>query len=327
MNTFRTEIKVDPSLHKISYDSNIFFIGSCFSNNIGEKLKNLKFNTCINPFGVLYNPVSIYNALEFILLKKEFAEKDINFFNQKWFSFYHHTSFSNIEKSICLNNINNSIETSAEFLDRTDYLIITFGTARVYRHKKTGEIVSNCHKIPSIEFEHELLSVEEIIQIYETLIEKLNSQNTNLKIIFTVSPIRHWKGGARGNQISKSILILAIEELLKKYNNCTYFPGYEIMMDDLRDYRFYEPDMLHPNQVAIDYIWDKFSNAFIEEKSKVYFSEISKIVNALNHKPLNPETEEFKKFIENTQEKIKSILKRNPNLNFQKELDYFDQFV
>ena len=327
MHSFRTEIKVDPSKHKLSYNSNIFLIGSCFSNNIGEKLNSLKFNSIINPFGVLYNPVSIYNALEFLLLKKQFSEEDISFYNEKWFSFYHHTSFSNENKNECLNNINSSIIKSIDFFNKADFLIITFGTARVYRYKKSNKIVSNCHKIPAKEFDHELLSIENIVDIYEKIIKKLNSLNNALHIIFTVSPIRHWKDGAYGNQISKSILLLAIKELISKFNNCNYFPGYEIMMDDLRDYRFYEPDMLHPNQVAVDYIWEKFSNTYIDEKSRSVFPDIQKIINAYNHKPSNPELKAFKEFINSTIQKINTIQNGFPKLNFKKELQYFNKFV
>ena len=327
MHSFRTEIKVDPSKHKLSHNSNVFLIGSCFSNNIGEKLFSLKFNTCVNPFGVLYNPVSIYNGLEFLLSKKQFSENEINFYNEKWFSFYHHTSFSNTDKNECLNNINSNLEISSEFLGKTDFLIITFGTARVYRYKKTDKIVSNCHKIPTKEFNHELLSVENIVDIYEILINELNSLNSKMQIICTVSPIRHWKDGAHGNQVSKSILIQAIEEIIRKYNNCYYFPGYEIMMDDLRDYRFYEADMLHPNQIAVDYIWEIFSNTYIDEKSKSIFPDIQKIINAYNHKPLNPESKDFKEFIDATVQKINTIQKKFSNLNFKKELEYLNQFV
>ncbi|MBN2520763.1 MAG: GSCFA domain-containing protein, partial [Bacteroidales bacterium] len=202
-----------------------------------------------------------------------------------------------------------------------------FGTARIYINKKSGSVVANCHKIPAKEFNHKILSVDEIVDKYNLLINKLLQLNANLKIVFTVSPIRHWKDGAQGNQLSKSILFVAIHEIIKNNPACTYFPAYEIMMDDLRDYRFYEADMLHPNQMAVDYIWDKFSEIYLDEKAKKLLPEIMNIINALNHKPFNTNTNEFKKFIENNLKIINSIKEKHPEIDFQKEINYFKSFV
>lgn len=327
MNEFRTIIKLPKSENFITYNNKLFLIGSCFTQNIGDKLKVLKFPVIVNPFGVLYNPVSIANSLEFLIVNKKFNQEELNFFNHKWFSFYHHTSFSHIDKDICLKNINEEINNSAEFLRNTDFLFITFGTARVYEYKKTKQIVSNCHKIPANEFNHKLLTTNQIVEIYERLIIRLTEINKDIKIVFTVSPIRHWKDGAAGNLLSKSILIVSIHQLLEKFKNVSYFPAYEIMMDDLRDYRFYEPDMIHLNNVAINYIWKVFSETYIPDSTLQTIKELEKILEAVQHKPVDKESPQFKIFVNKNVEKIKNLQKKYPFLDFENELGYFNNLI
>ena len=198
----------------------------------------LKFPAVVNPFGVLYNPVSVRNAIEILIDQKKFKDSDLNFFNEQWFSFYHDTEFSHPDKNISLEKINKSISIAADNLRKAGYLIVSFGTAWVYKYLKNGNVVSNCHKIPAKEFERYKLDVEDIFVEWANLMNRLNELNPDLKIIFTVSPVRHWKDGAIQNQLSKSTLILAIHQLKQQFENVDYFPSYEIMMDDLRDYRF-----------------------------------------------------------------------------------------
>jgi len=324
MKYYRTIINPEPSSNKISYQTPVLFLGSCFTENIGNKMTDLKFPAVVNPFGVLYNPVSVRNALEILIDQKKFNDSDLNFFNEQWFSFYHDTEFSNPDKNISLDKINCSIAIASENLRKAGYLIITFGTAWVYKYIKTGNIVSNCHKIPAKEFERFKLDVEDVFVEWANLINRLSELNPDLKIIFTVSPVRHWKDGAIQNQLSKSTLILAIHQLKQQFENVEYFPSYEIMMDDLRDYRFYAEDMLHPSKVAIDYIWEQFAATYFAKNSIEIINDVEKIILAKNHRPLNPETRSFKAFIQSQINTVSLLAKKYPFLNFDDELNYFE---
>ena len=323
MNSFRTEIFPKKSSLHIDYHKKVLFMGSCFTENIGNKLLEYKFPALINPFGVLYNPLSAQKALEIIISKKRFTDKDLNFENDKWFSFYHHGSFSSPDKEEVLNNINDKIDKSHRFLKKARSLFITFGTSWYYKLIKTDEIVANCHKLPADLFDRKLLDIEQITEPWKILIKELKKFNPGLKIIFTVSPIRHWKDGAVNNQLSKSTLIVAIHETLKEFEHLSYFPSYEIMMDDLRDYRFYDDDFLHPNSQAINYIWDKFKSVFIEEGTMQISKQVHKIVKAVNHKPFHPKTNSYKEFLDSSSEKIEQLGNKYPFIDFSKEKLHF----
>jgi hypothetical protein len=261
--------------------------------------------------------------LEFLIDQKKIKEDDLYFFNNQWLSFNHDTEFSNSDQQQCLNNINATIKTASDQIRKSKFLIITFGTAWVYKFIKTGKFVSNCHKIPSNQFERILLEPEDIFVEWSNLINRLFGLNKNLKIVFTVSPVRHWKDGAVQNQLSKSTLILAIHQLIKEIPNIEYFPSYEIMMDDLRDYRFYADDMLHPSNMAIEYIWEQFSQTYFETDTTDIIKEIDKIILAKNHRPLNPDTENHKKFLKKQVEIIKKVSKKYPFIDLQNESDFF----
>jgi hypothetical protein len=316
MKEFRTKIQPQPSKNKISYHTPVLFLGSCFTENIGNKMLELKFPVLINPFGVLYNPVSVRQSLEIILDKRDFNEHDLGFFNEQWFSFYHDTEFSNTDKQECLNNINLKLNEARDQLKKANYLIITFGTAWVYEYIKTGRVVSNCHKIPAKEFTRYKLGVEDVFVQWAKLLNRIEDYNPDLKVIFTVSPVRHWKDGAVQNQLSKSTLILAIHQIMKIFENVEYFPAYEIMMDDLRDYRFYAEDMLHPSNVAIKYIWDQFFDTYVENKTTTIIAEVQKVILAENHRPLNPNTEKHKKFLLRLKDQKEKLITKYPFLRF-----------
>jgi hypothetical protein len=320
MDAFRTIINLDKSNFSMNHDHYIMLLGSCFAENIGEKLTNYKFITSTNPFGVLYNPASIKQSLELLLEGKLFNEKDMNLHNNLWFSYFHDTSFSETNKNKCLAGINDRLNAASLFLKTTNFLIITLGTAWVYRLKSSGAVVANCHKIPENQFTRKLLSVEEIVADLQEIINKLK----NLHIIFTVSPVRHWKDGAVQNQVSKSTLLLAINKLVQANKNTSYFPAYEIMMDELRDYRFYAADMLHVNEVAINYIWEKFGEVFFDKNTHELIESIDKIRKARNHRLLLNELGETKKFAIGMLDKIKSLNKRNPGIDFSEETKYFE---
>lgn len=317
---FRTEFKIELCKTKIKPNSNLMFLGSCFTENIGKNISDLYLHNIINPFGILYNPASVSENLRILINKTEFNETDLEFNNDKWASYNHHGKFSDENKNTCLQNINNELNKSNKFIRTTDILFITFGTSWVYKLKENNKIVANCHKIPTKYFVRERLTISEIVEDYSSLIEELKTINPNIKIVFTVSPIRHWKDGANGNQLSKSILLLAIEEIVKQNSNSVYFPSYEIVMDDLRDYRFYASDMLHINETAINYIWDKFKEAFFDEAIITYSKKIEKINNVLNHRA---EDNTNSKYID----LINSNIVKSHNLEKEFDIDLYELII
>lgn len=314
---FRTKIPPTKYNFDINYKSKIMFIGSCFTENIGQKLEETKFNIDINPFGIIYNPISVKNSLQNLIIKKVFKEEDLFYFNERWNSYSHHGKFAFPEQKETLKNINERINSSSLHLQTSDYLFVTFGTAWIYELASTKQVVSNCHKVPSKEFNKKILSVEEITKTYKQLLQSLNKFNPNLKVIFTISPVRHLKDGFSENNLSKSTLKLAINELVNSNKNCYYFPAYEIMIDDLRDYRFFNSDLLHPNQIAIDYIFNYFENSFFSEETIKIYSEINKIISAKKHKPFNPKSETYFKFIKKINEDVEELKNQYPFLNLR----------
>jgi hypothetical protein len=325
MFLFRSEVSPENFTKKLDYKSKLMFIGSCFTENIGKKMSELKFQVKINPFGIIYNPLSVAQSLKNMMETVWFTESDLHFFNEKWISFSHHGRFSGINQKQVLSLINSELQEGNRFLVEGNFLFITFGTAWVYKFKKNNQVVSNCHKIPTGEFEHFMLEVDEIVDQYKTILKNLNQLNPDLRVVFTVSPVRHWKDGPVNNLYSKSVLVVAIQRLLKIFDFVFYFPSYEIMMDDLRDYRFYAEDLFHPNQTGIDYIWEKFADCFISEEAKETMGKIGKILKAYTHKPFYPQTQAYRKFLENTLAVIESICKTLPQISLENERIYFIQ--
>jgi hypothetical protein len=324
---FRTSVDIAPSENRIHHLSKIMMIGSCFTGYIGERLQTLKYNVEINPTGIVFNPVSAANCLDFLLDGKRFNKNDIEYFNERWLSLYHHGNFSDPDPDICLRNINHRLEHSSEFLKDSDFLFITFGTAWIFEEKKTGVVVSNCHKKPAGLFSRKLLTPVEISDMYVSLIKRIHGVNSKLNFIFTVSPIRHLKDGARQNQLSKSTLIVAIDRIIcsleqsKIYTG--YFPSYEIMMDDLRDYRFYAEDMVHPSYSAIEYIWEQFEGAYIDKSSAELNRELDRINNAKGHVPVNPASEGYRQFAKDNLEKLRSMQRKYEFLDLEEEIKFF----
>lgn len=320
---FRKPVDIKKSNLAINYQSPVFSIGSCFTNHIGEKLNYYKFPVMVNPFGTLYNPVSVKKALEIIDNNKTFKAEDLNNYNEKYLSFHHDTTYSNTDINTALTNINKSTTKSHEFLRVSKFLFITFGTAFVYKYKKTNEIVSNCHKIPAKEFDHFMLSPNEIIEEWKIILDKLQQSETDKKFIFTVSPVRHWKDGAVNNQLSKSILIYSIHELIKNRHDAEYFPSYEIFMDELRDYRFYAEDMIHAGNQGINYVWKKFQETYISDEVSHVMKSVEKIIKATQHRPYNPKGNEYKTFLTAQLKKAEEIVKKYPYVNIEKEKKFF----
>ncbi len=312
MKSFRTEVLPEISSRKISAESNLFFIGSCFAENIGNKLIDRKFNLCMNPSGIIYNPISISNCLNNLLLNRHYSQSDLISKNNMWFSLEHHSRFNDISAEKCLWKINSEIVAASEMLLKSDFIFVTLGTAIVYHHIKVDKIVANCHKLPSNDFKRKFLTVDEIVQSFEKTLMLLHKKNPNAKLIFTISPVRHWSEGAEDNQLSKSILFVAIQKLIEKSDKYTYFPAYELLIDDLRDYRFYKSDMLHPNEQAIDYIWTKFREKYFDATAKELCDEIEVLISASNHKPFWPESEEHRRFLRKNSAFVKKVKEKFP---------------
>jgi len=319
MDRFRTVVDIPKSENQINYHSKTLMLGSCFVENIGSLMKQNKFNTTVNPFGVIYNPISVANSLKILIENKTFGENDLNYANGLYFSYYHHGSFSDESAEECLIDINAQMQSASLDLAGADILFITFGTSWVYELIDSGKVVSNCHKQPASIFNRYRLEVDEIVKLYKELILSLSLFNPHLKIVFTLSPIRHWKDGAHGNQLSKSALLLAIDQLVQLFDQVSYFPSYEIVMDELRDYRFYHEDMIHMNSASVNYIWSRFEDTFMNRETLEQMKKIKKLILASNHRPFNPGSESHQRFVSTTLSRMEELEGQLSNLSFDEE--------
>lgn len=319
---FQTKVELPAGLPPVTHSGQILLLGSCFAENMGRQLAENKFGVDINPFGILYNPLSVSAALGEILKGKVYREEDLFFHNGLWNSPMHHGSFSASVPEDTLRNINNRLLQAHRSVRQLDWLMLTFGTAYVYEQKEMGKIVSNCHKLPESNFSRRLLSVNEIVNEYIALVTDMTAYHPNLKILFTVSPIRHIRDGMHANQLSKSTLLLAIEQLQQQFpSHVFYFPSYEIVLDELRDYRFYADDMLHPSPMAVRYLWNRFSDAFFSAETQQIISEVESIRRDLAHKPFHPESETYQRFLGQIVLKIERLIRKYPYLDFKKEIE------
>ena len=318
----QTQIPLDKqSKHQIDYNSNVLFLGSCFSDNIGKKLDYFKFQNLQNPFGILFQPKAIEVLVKNAIEKKEYSKNDIFFHNEQWHCFDTHSKISHTSKEKLLGQLNHQIDLTTQQLNNSTHVIITLGTAWAYRFVETNTIVANCHKVPQKKFKKELLSVEEITKSLINISTLIRSVNDKATVLFTVSPIRHIKDGFVENTQSKAHLITAIHDFLNQKSsignrNSFYFPSYEIMMDELRDYRFYEEDMIHPNAIAIHYIWEKFKHVWINENSSKIMDEVDAIQNGLQHKPFNSKSSAHIEFLKKLESKKSSLKERCPHIIF-----------
>lgn len=322
---FTTKISVQKSSFPIDYDSKIMLLGSCFAENMGNKFDYFKFQATTNPFGIVFNAVSLEKLIRRSVENRKFTESDIFFHNDLWHCYEVHSELSNSDKDSFLESLNDIIRSTNKQLNDSTHIIITLGTSWVYRNIESKEIVANCHKVPQKQFTKELLSIHQTEESLQSIISLIHSVNPNCNFIFTVSPVRHIKDGFAENTLSKAHLIAAIHSILnKKFStslemtnqNRNYFPSYEIMMDELRDYRFYAEDMLHPNQTAIDYIWIQFFENYVSESVFGLMNEICSIQKGLQHRPFNPNTESHQKFLNQLDLKIKAIKNQYPFIKF-----------
>jgi len=321
MINYCTRVEIPSSPYKIDYKDDIMLIGSCFAENIGVKMEEMMFRALKNPFGVLYNPSSVANACIHLANPKPFSTGDLFLYNEMYNSFMHSSKFSHADRDECLRLINSSLTESAKRFASINHLIITFGTAYVYKLKSTGQTVANCHKLPAAHFIRERLTTDEIVDEWSSLLCKLLSINASMKVIFTVSPIRHFRDGAHLNQVSKATLLLAVQSLCEKFpDTATYFPAYELMMDELRDYRFYADDMLHPSPVAIDYIWERFCETYMEPSTRETIREALDLSKMLNHRPLNTSSVLYKQFLTETMLKTERFREKYPYICIPNEI-------
>lgn len=316
---FRTQVPISKTNNPIDYNSKIISIGSCFAENMADKFDYFKFQNETNPFGIIFNPVSIEKVTERTVREEFFTEKDVFFHNERWHSFETHSDLSNSDRQELLETLNKAIEITNRQLKQATHIIITYGTSWIYKNIESNAIVANCHKVPQKQFVKELLSVDIIQKSIQNTIALIQAVNPNINFIFTISPVRHIKDGFTENQLSKSHLFAALQFNLKSelYNlKSEYFPSYEIMMDELRDYRFYAEDMLHPNQVAIDYIWKRFGENYISENSILTMQEVEEIQKSLRHRSFNPESEQHQKFLAKLQQRMHLLGEKLPHIRF-----------
>lgn len=314
---FRTQIPIPKNTQPIDYNSKIISLGSCFAVNMSEKLDYFKFRNSCNPFGILFHPLAIERLIAFAVSQKVFTEADIFFHNERWHCYDAHSDLSNPDPMALINDLTTIIQSTWKQLSEATDIIITYGTAWVYRNNESSVIVANCHKVPQKQFEKQLLSIEVIQKSIQNTIHLIQSINPDVKIIFTVSPVRHIKDGFVENQLSKSHLISAIHGAFDlQVSAFDYFPSYEIMMDELRDYRFYADDMLHPSQLAIDYIWKRFKETNISETALSIMEEVETIQKSLSHKPFNPDSESHQKFEAKLKDKIATLVSQYSFMKF-----------
>ena len=313
---FRTQIPIPKSNHPIDYNSRIVSLGSCFAENMAEKFEYFKFQNTVNPFGIIFNPVSIEKLISRVINEEKFTESAIFFHNERWHCYEIHSDLSTENKEKFLENLNAILKFTHNQILKSTHIIITYGTSWIYRLKSNNEVVANCHKVPQNQFDKEILSIESIEESIQNTIDLIRKVNPDCQFIFTISPVRHIKDGFVENQRSKAHLISALHSSIFLLPTSSYFPSYEIIMDELRDYRFYAEDMLHPNATAIAYIWERFTEACISKLAYATMEEVDSIQKGLAHSPFNLNSESYLQFKHKLEEKINKLLSEYPFIKF-----------
>lgn len=319
MMQFRTEIQIPKEKNGIDHESFVVLFGSCFSEHLEKKLSYYQFEHYANPFGILFHPLAIERAITHCAENREYTMQDLYPFEGQWLSLNHHGKFNGPDPEQVLHHIQGEVKKGHEALKKATHLIITLGTSWIYRWKEDLQPVANCHKIPQKHFSKELLQADQITESLSRTIDTIRSCNKAVSILFAVSPVRHLKDGFVENTRSKSLLHQAVHQVLQRGEGLHYFPSYEILMDDLRDYRFYSNDLLHPSEMAVDYVWEKFAGSWVSEKSRELLQEIGQIRKALAHKPFHGDSEQHKKFEAKIEERITSLRKKLPGIDFKKK--------
>jgi hypothetical protein len=318
-----TSLSCTSSFPQLSYQDSLLSIGSCFAQNLGQQLQQQLYDILINPFGVLYNPSSIASSLEHLLGAYFFEAKDLLPHHDAWHSLQHHSSFSNANQQLALTNINKSLQQARKQLQKTRCLFLTFGTAWVYIWKDSGQVVSNCHHFPATRFERQRLSVEQIVETFLELLPALKARFNALEIILTISPIRHLKDGFVENQVSKATLVLAVQQLVEQLEYCHYFPAYELLLDDLRDYRYYDQDLVHPNALAIEYIWQAFEQAHLSSQEQQLRQKVAKLQQAAQHRPRQINSPAHQQFVQQQLQQLENIASQLPKARYKQLKAHF----
>lgn len=327
---FRTTIELKPFDRRIDHSQTILSLGSCFASNVAERLSRAKFCVTSSPTGILFNPESIAATLDrFDAVARGDngalpAAEDLAYGNERWFSYDFHSDFSATDATDALAAMQEAVRHGAQALKDAQVVIITFGTAFVFRNKQSGDVVANCHKQPQALFQREMMSAEQIATRYISLMQ---GPFAGKQVIFTVSPVRHLADGLEQNSLSKATLRVAVDLIQKACPNAYYFPSYEIVMDELRDYRFYADDMTHPSRMAIDYIWERFGEVAFSDKTKALNERIERIVKASEHRPFNRNGQEYKAFCRTQREKISQLESEHPSVCMAKEKEFFDTYL
>ncbi|MGV0921957.1 GSCFA domain-containing protein [Empedobacter falsenii] len=315
---FRTTFQIQSSDFKINHQHKILTIGSCFSDEIGKRLTDLKFDGLINPFGVIFNSHSIQNLIERSIHKKYFTTADVHQNGEEFFCFDVHSSFNALIKEAVLEELNSTLDEVYDYILSCDVVMITLGTSWIYEWKTSNQVVANCHKVEVKQFEKRLLTTEENLKSLELIVSDLKKINPTIRIITTVSPVRHTKDGMVENNVSKARLLDALYQLSLQNNQVEYFPSYELVLDDLRDYRFFKEDLIHPSKKAVDYIWERFSETYFEQSTQTIIQKINKVISAINHRPFNEESDNHQQFLVKTIALMNELEKGN-QLDFSAE--------
>ncbi len=327
MDRYFTKVNVENGKWKFDYRDKILFVGSCFTENIGQRMERLNFQTLINPFGIVYNPISVSDSLLRLVDRKEYTSADLFELDSLWGSFDFHSRYSASTPEEALLKMNKQVEEGHLFLKGADYVVLTFGTAWVFEEILSKSVVANCHKFPPNSFHRYRLSVEQVVNEITKLLKSLWKFNSNLRFLFTVSPVRHLKDTAHGNQLSKSTLLLAIDRLIEEQGQerCAYFPAYEIVMDELRDYRFYAADLVHLSEVGVDHVWTRFAESLISDESQTIIKKVGKIKQAKEHRPFRKDLPAYQQFLTKNLESISQLIISFPYLNLDAEKAYFEE--
>ncbi len=324
---FRTKIPQAPVPFNLSFSDRLLVMGSCFAESMGQRLRESGFRVIQNPFGVLYNPSSIVQAIRRMMDPLPFRLTDLVEYDGLYHSFSHHGSFSNSDPAEALEHMNAAHRQAVKGLKESTRLILTLGTSWVYTNEKTDGVVANCHKFPAAHFQRHRMTVEQCVHEFSSLFDRLFVDNPSLHVIMTVSPVRHQKDGFHANNLSKAILLLATEALAERYPTVHYYPSYELMMDDLRDYRFYAEDMLHPSSVAVSYIWDHFTDSFFNKQTKEMAKQVQQIRKAMEHRPFRPDDPAYRRFAQKNLAAIEGLALSEPALDLGEEKAFFELII
>lgn len=322
-----TPVEIPKSDIRIDWKSNVAFIGSCFAENISHKFTDLCFRTAVNPFGIVYNPLSVANMLERIANKKLYTADEIFFDGENYYCWDFHGSFSSKDSNLCLQQMNGAVESAHAFLQKADVVFMTLGSAFCYFLQESGTVVSNCHRQNANLFRRELVSVERIVFALESAVQSLQTLNPQVRIVLTVSPLRHFKDGAHGNQLSKATLLLGANSVANTFKNVEYFPSYEIAMDELRDYRFYAADMIHLSSTTEDYIFEKCGESYFSEETRRNLSRVESFLKLSNHRIFDADSFKVKTFAQNALLQAKDLQAQIPGLDLSAEIRRFESFI